>query len=197
MFFFFVFIVIILGIAIHTSRIGIEIQNLVIDTQETKGKKINEQSKIYVYLLIFGRIKFFKRDIKKINLKLKNKDIDVKFLKNEALKTNYKELIENIDIDVKKIDLYVQIGTEDAVTTAIIVGVISGILGIILKKPKYQIIPIYSNKNLCKIKLECIISIYLMQYIYIIVFKIVQKKKQKKESNRCKNKINLFKRKKN
>ena len=180
LFFFFIFLtiviilIIIIGIAIHTSRIGIDIKNLIINTENPKGKKINEESKIYVYLLIFGKIKLFKKDVKKMkqpNLKLEKgkMDVDIKILKNVELKINYKELLQNIDIDIKKIDLKAQIGTQDAALTAILVGIASTILGIIIKKPKYQVYPIYSNKNVLKIKIECIISIYLMQYIYKLI----------------------------
>lgn len=176
LFFFFVLcaiiILLIFGVVIYTSRIGIEIENLIINTEMPKGKKINDQSKIYVYLLVLKKIKLFKKNIKKMKkptFKLENKDIDLKILKNKELKINYKELLQNIDIDIKNIDLYVEVGTQDAALTAILVGVVSAILGVILKKTKYQIVPIYSNKNLLKIKAECIISIYLMQYIYILV----------------------------
>lgn len=180
LFFFFIFLtiviilIIIIGIAIHTSRIGIDIKNLIINTENPKGKKINEESKIYVYLLIFGKIKLFKKDVKKMkqpNLKLEKgkRDVDIKILKNVELKINYKELLQNIDIDIKEIDLKAQIGTQDAALTAILVGIASTILGIIIKKPKYQVYPIYSNKNVLKIKIECIISIYLMQYIYKLI----------------------------
>ena len=178
LFFFFilgiVIILLIVVLAIHTSRIEIEVENLIINTEMPKGEKINEQSKIYVYLLIFGKIKLFKKDarkMKKPNFKVENKNIDIKILKNKDLKINYKELFQNIDIDVKQIDLYAQIGTQDAALTAIIVGVISGMLGVILRKPKYQINPVYSNKNLLKIKLDGIFSVYLMQYIYKLVFR--------------------------
>ena len=51
----------------------------------------NEESKIYVYLLIFGKIKLFKKDVKKMkqpNLKLEKgkMDVDIKILKNVELK---------------------------------------------------------------------------------------------------------------
>ena len=176
MFFFFVLwiitIIFVIVIAIHTSRIGIDVENLIIDTEKTNGQKINKESKIYVYLLIFGKVKLFKKDVKKMkqpNLKLENKNIDITILKNRELKINYIELLKNINIDIKKINLYAQIGTQDAAITAILVGLLSSILGIVLKKPKYQIYPIYSNKNLLKVKIECIISIYLMQYIYKLI----------------------------
>ena len=155
MFFFFIciIIIIIIGIAIHTSRLGIDIENLIINTQKPKGQKINKESKIYVYLLIFGKIKLFKKDAKKMkqpNVKIENRNIDIDL-----------EIL-----NIKKININAQIGTQDAALTAILVGILSSILGVILKKPKYQINPIYSDKNVLNIKIECIISIYLMQYIY-------------------------------
>lgn len=180
MFFFFIFgsitiiLIIIVGIAIHTSRIGIDIKNLTINTENPKGKKINKESQIYVYLLVFGKIKLFKKDVKKMkqpDLKLEKgkMDVDIKILKNVELKINYKELLQNIDIDIKKVDLKAQIGTQDAALTAILVGIASSILGIIIKKPQYEVHPVYANKNILKIKIECIISIYLMQYIYKLI----------------------------
>ncbi len=177
MFFLFVFIIILviigLIIIIHTSRVGIEVQNLIIDTEQPQGKKINEESKINVYILIFGKIKIFKNNVKNMkrpDFKIKNKNIDIKILQDKDLKINYKSLLKNIDLDIEKIDLNAQIGTEDAVLTAILVGIISSILGILIKKPKYQVIPIYTNKNFIKIRLDGIFSIYLMQYIYKLIF---------------------------
>lgn len=172
LFFFFIFgIVIVLfiaGLAIHTSRIVLEVENLIINTEMPKGEKVNEESKIYVYILIFGKIKLFKRDVRNMpKFKSRNKVMDIKIFKNKDFNINYKELLQNVDIDVKKIDLYVQISTQNAALTAILVGIISSILGVILRKPKYQITPIYSNKNSLKIKLDGIFSVYLMQYIYM------------------------------
>ena len=173
MFFLFILIsLIILGIAIYTSRIGVEIENLQIDTQQPKGKKFNKESRIYIYLLIFNKIKLYKKDIRNIdkqNIKFQNKDIDIKFFKDRDIKIDYKQLLEKIDIYFEKIDLNIQLSTEDAALTAILTGIISASLGIILKKPKYEIIPIFSNKNFLKIKLDCIFSVHLMQYIYKLV----------------------------
>ena len=170
MFFLFILInLIILGIAIYTSRIGVEIENLQIDTQQAKGQKINKESRIYIYLLIFNKIKLYKKDIRnmdKQNIKFQNKDIDIKFFKDRDIKLDYKQLLEKIDIYFEKIDLNIQLSTEDAALTAILTGIISASLGIILKKPKYEVIPIFSNKNFLKLKLDCIFSVHLMQYIY-------------------------------
>ena len=167
---FFLFILVIftiLMIAIHTSKIGIDIENLIIDTDAEE--KINEDGKIYVYLLLFNKIKLFRKNVRNIpmkDVKFETSDFDIKIFKNKDIKINYLELIQNINIDIKNIDLNVNIGTEDAGITAILVGILAGILGIIIKKPRYQILPIYANRNLLKINLNGIFTIYLMHYIY-------------------------------
>ena len=168
MFFLFILVIFtILIIAIHTSKIGIDIKNLIIDTDAEE--KINEDGKIYVYLLLFNKIKLFRKNVRNIpmkDVKFETSDFDIKIFKNKDIKINYLELIQNINIDIKNIDLNVYIGTEDAGITAILVGILAGILGIIIKKPKYQILPIYANRNLLKINLNGIFTIYLMHYIY-------------------------------
>lgn len=168
MFFLFILVIFtILIIARHTSKIGIDIKNLIIDTDAEE--KINEDGKIYVYLLLFNKIKLFRKNVRNIpmkDVKFETSDFDIKIFKNKDIKINYLELIQNINIDIKNIDLNVNIGTEDAGITAILVGILAGILGIIIKKPKYQILPIYANRNLLKINLNGIFTIYLMHYIY-------------------------------
>lgn len=168
MFFLFILVIFtILIIAIHTSKIGIDIKNLIIDTDVEE--KINEDGKIYVYLLLFNKIKLFRKNVRSLpmkDVKFEASDFDIKIFKNKDIKINYIELIRNIDIDIKNIDLNVKIGTEDAGITAILVGILAGILGIIIKKSKYQILPIYANRNLLKINLNGIFTIYLMHYIY-------------------------------
>lgn len=168
MFFLFILVIFtILIIAIHTSKIGIDIKNLIIDTDAEE--KINEDGKIYVYLLLFNKIKLFRKNVRNIpmkDVKFETSDFDIKIFKNKDIKINYLELIQNINIDIKNIDLNVNIGTEDAGITAILVGILAGILGIIIKKPRYQILPIYVNRNLLKINLNGIFTIYLMHYIY-------------------------------
>ena len=168
MFFLFILVIFtILIIAIHTSKIGIDIKNLIIDTDAEE--KINEDVKIYVYLLLFNKIKLFRKNVRSLpmkDVKFETSDFDIKIFKNKDIKINYLELIQNINIDIKNIDLNVNIGTEDAGITAILVGILAGILGIIIKKPKYQILPIYANRNLLKINLNGIFTIYLIHYIY-------------------------------
>lgn len=180
MFFLFIFILAILlvvGLAIHTSKLGIEIENLKIDTEQPKGEKINKDSKIFIYVLIFNKIKLFEKDIKNDkaqSIKIRNKLIDIRLLKKKDLKIDYKEFFKNLNIFIKEINLNVQLGTEDAALTALLTGAIAMGLGIIIRKPKYEIIPIYSGKNFLKIKLDCIFSVHLMQYIYKLIYKKIK-----------------------
>ena len=165
MFFLFIFIVLlILALAVHTSKFEIKVENLKIDTQEPNGQKINKDRKLYLYIVIFNKIKIFRRKLDIQNIKFRNKN----------LRIDYKPFFQKIKVYVKEIDLTVQIGTQDAALTAILVGIITTVVGIILKKPKYEIIPIYTNKNFLKIKLDGIFSVHLMQYIYIIISKKIK-----------------------
>ena len=185
---FFLFILVIftiLMIAIHTSKIGIDIENLIIDTDAEE--KINEDVKIYVYLLLFNKIKLFRKNVRSLpmkDVKFETSDFDIKIFKNKDIKINYLELIQNINIDIKNIDLNVNIGTEDAGITAILVGILAGILGIIIKKPKYQILPIYANRNLLKINLNGIFTIYLMHYIYKFIKNNIKERFMDKSLNK-------------
>lgn len=186
MFFLFILVIFtILIIAIHTSKIGIDIKNLIIDTDAEE--KINEDGKIYVYLLLFNKIKLFRKNVRNIpmkDVKFETSDFDIKIFKNKDIKINYLELIQNINIDIKNIDLNVNIGTEDAGITAILVGILAGILGIIIKKPKYQILPIYANRNLLKINLNGIFTIYLMHYIYKFIKNNIKERFMDKSLNK-------------
>ena len=158
-FLFILIILIILAVAVHTSKIEIKIENLKINTEKLKGQKINDDKKIYLYIVIFEKIKIFKRKLDIENIKLRNKN----------LRIDYKPLLQNIKLHVKEIDLKVEIGTQDAAVTAVLVGIVTSLIGIILRKPKYQITPMYTNKNFLKVELDGILSVHLMQYIYRII----------------------------
>ena len=54
MFFLFILIILVaIGFAIYTSRVGIEIKNLIFDTELPKGEKINKDSQIFVISKLF------------------------------------------------------------------------------------------------------------------------------------------------
>lgn len=159
MFFLFAFIFLITTtvFAVSTSKIGIDVRNLEYDTI-TKNKKID----IYVYLLVFSKIKILKIDINKIKTRIKKEKLDIKLYRKNKLDIN---IMKKLGLKIEKIDLLVEIGTEDSAMTAILVGILSSALGIAIKMPKFVVRPIYNN-NIFKIKLRGIFTLNLMQYIY-------------------------------
>lgn len=185
---FFVLLLAILITIIINSKIQIEIYNLDISTE--RKEKIKKDFKIYIKIVIFEKIKILKIDVKKIT----NKKINInkliekakKIEKNNLNKQLTKDALKNLkelQIEVKNADLKLELGTEEASTTAILVGIISTIIGIILKRQKFKIIPIYENKNILNIKLNCIIRINLIHYIYKMIKK-GRKRNEGKSSDR-------------
>ena len=77
-------------IAIHTSKIGIDIENLIINTEA--NEKINKEGKIYVYVLLFNKIKLFRKNVRNIpmkDVKFEGSDFDIKIFKSKDIKINY------------------------------------------------------------------------------------------------------------
>lgn len=171
LFFLFILIIIIfLFIAIYTSKIRIEIKNLIFNTEAEK--KVDENSKINASILIFNKFKLFNKDIK-----FEKQDMEIQFLKKNDIKIDYLELFHSINIDIVKFDLIANIGTEDAGLTALVVGLVSAILGIIIKKPNFQINPVYLNKNLLEIKFNGIFNVDLIHYIYKLLKNTIKREK--------------------
>lgn len=92
--------------------------------------------------------------------------------------------LKKMNIKIQKINLKIVLGTEDAMQNAIIVGTISSIIAIIMgalsekkilaigegkeNQINWKIIPLYQNRNLLNIDLNCIISFKLIHIINAI-----------------------------
>jgi len=83
--------------------------------------------------------------------------------------------LKRLNINLEKLDLKVYLGTEDAAITAILVGIISSGLAIILRNKtqnlnnvRFETIPIYQDKNYFKIYLNGIFITNMIHIIYII-----------------------------
>lgn len=171
LFFLFILIIIIfLFIAIYTSKIRIEIKNLIFNTEAEK--KLDENSKINASILIFNKFKLFNKDIK-----FEKQDMEIQFLKKNDIKIDYLELFRSTNIEIVEFDLKANIGTEDAALTAIIVGLVSAIIGIVVKNPKFQINPVYANKNLLEIKFNGIFNVQMIHYIYKLLKNTIKREK--------------------
>ena len=187
---FFILLLILLTVIVWNSKLEIRIENLDISTD--RKEKIKNDYEIYLRVIIFNKIPIFKISIKKMKTQKINLKAILEQIKNFEKKQEkvlpIKELIENfknLEVEIKKTNLKIGLGTKDAAQTAIFLGILSGFLGIILKKQKFEILPIYQDKNILKIKLNCIIRINLIHYIYKTISKRRDKNERKSSHRRA------------
>lgn len=134
-------------------------------------------------LLAFGKLPILsiKLDNNKIkNIMLKQIDKEIKKHKNiEEDKQRAKELSKKIVplINLKKGNLNIELGTEDAAFTAIASSIVSIFIAVALsyvadvekyKNYNYKITPIYLNKNVFFLQFSCIITIKLLHIIKVM-----------------------------
>ena len=201
--FLFVLLVILLLIIIFmTAKIEIKIINLVINTQS--NNHINDKYEIILKLNILEKLPIIKFKITKKKLSKMQK----RFQMNEKIKKLEKDILNNKDkidfkfIDmvkelrksmyIKKLNLEMQFGTENAFLTAMLVAIFSSILSIGISNMyvrknsiKYQVKPIYIDQNFIKIVISGIFQIKLIHIINIIyVFNKKGGKKDERTSDR-------------
>ena len=186
---FYILLFFILAIIVFwNSKLEIQIKNLDISTE--REEIINKNIEPYLGIIIFNKIQIFKVNLKKIKTKKINLGEVVERVKNLQQKKGKQEWLSEVikslkhfKIEIVKADLKVELGTEDAALTAISVGAIGSILGIILKKQKFEIFPLYQDKNILNIKLDCIFRLNLIHYIYKTILK-GRDENERKSSNR-------------
>lgn len=198
MFFIYAILIILLILAMLivltlNSKLELHISNLKISTIE--NPKVKAKYKIELGIILFDKIKIFNIDTSKTKINKQNLGKVVKKIQEKDENYTNKKLINeviknlrNIKVEIKKLNSKIYLGLEDAAQTAILVGTISSILAIILKDKvknpnKYEVIPIYQNKNILKLELDCIIRINLANYIYKNIMK-GRKKNERKSSYR-------------
>lgn len=179
MFFYFCIFLGFLCIILVFSQIQIELKNVKISTEKNNGKIINNnyliQIKIYVLKKIrLLKIKITQDKLKNIQIKKIINKIDIENTKFTKLNKEQFRIIKEYKPQIEYINLKINIGTEDTFGTSLIVAIISTILGIALnkqlknKKNTFIITPIYTNKNILKINLNCILKIKMIHIIYIL-----------------------------
>ncbi len=196
MVFLFVCIAIILFVIILIfSKIRIQIINFKFNSQ--LQRHINKDYKIIIKLNAFGLIPIFKINItktklEKIKWKEKIKNIDFKLLEdNYKLDKRILKAMKNLNLSIKNINLHIDIGTENASLTSIIVPAISTIIAIVFRKKvkKFEnqifiINPIYQNQNLVNLTVSGIFEIKMSHIINIIYILNKKEKKGVKEYER-------------
>lgn len=155
---------------------------------------MNKDYKIMIKLYVLGLIPILKINITKTKLE-KMKNIDLHFLENKpSLDKEIFKAIKELNISIKNINLNVDIGTENASLTSIIVPVISTAIAILLRKKvknfenqTFIINPIYRNQNLVNIYISGIFEIKMSHIINIIYILNKKEKKGVKEYERTSN----------
>ena len=195
MVFLFVFLVFILILLIF-SKIQIQIDNL--SFSSSRIRHINKDYQIIIKLLVFSKIPIFKYNItktklEKLRLKEKVRNMDFKILKNRnKFDKKILKATKKINISIKKIKLYIELGTENASLTSIIIPIVSTVIANIFykkvenyKNQNFTIKPIYINQNLINILIDGIFEIKLIHIINIIY--ILNKKEGVKKYERTSN----------
>lgn len=186
--FFILFIIILFAIIIWNSRLQLKIYNL--DFSTARKERLSKDLEIYLGIVIFKKVEILRRNLKKIKNKKMNLGTVLEKAQKLEGKNNKQEMVmelikglKDFDFEIVKADLKVKIGLQGAALTAILVGIIASILGIILKKQKFEILPVYQEKNILNIKLNGIFRVNLIHYIYKTILK-GRDKNERKSSDR-------------
>ena len=195
----FLFVLISIGIFLILlvySKIQIQIINLKFSSQ--KPRHMNVDYKIVIKLLLLKKIPVLKINItknklEKLKLKEKVQQIDLQKLQSNNLDKDVLKAIKELKLDVKNINLNVELGTENACFTSILVPAISTAISVWLGKKvrKYEdqifiIKPVYLNQNLINILISGIFELK-MKHIISMIYMLNQKegvKDYERTSNR-------------
>lgn len=185
-------------VSLYFLKIRIQIINFKFNSQAKRH--INKDYKFIIKLYALGfipisKINITKTKLEKIKLQEKMNNIDLKYLENnQKFDKKVFTAIKNLNINIKNINLHIDIGTENASLTSIIVPTISTVIAIILRKKmkKYEnqifiIHPIYQNQNLVNIYISGIFEIKMSHIINIIYILSKKEKKGVKEYERTSN----------
>ena len=157
-------------------NVKLEIEKLKISLPKNQGKITNKENKVFLKLYILKKIKIAEINLKKIDLKSdKVKTRLQKQFDGNKFNLDTMKLLNDVNYIIEKLNMKVYIGTEDAAITAISIGVgyilISNFIkGKILSynNIKYEINPIYQNKNIFYLELDSIITLKMENIIDII-----------------------------
>ena len=115
------------------------------------------------------------KKVKKLNLKKKMENINIQKLEKNININKIKEILKKHKFIIKKLKLKIEIGTENSAFTAMIVVLISTIISFFLKnkienhkKQKFNVKPLFINKNLINIDFSGIFEMKLIHIINII-----------------------------
>lgn len=184
------------------STVRLKIENFAISNLNREKIENKEESKTYnviFSLYLFNKLKWLSFNLnsnrmKKIYNKMQLEKIDVKKLEQDFKLEDLKEL-KRLEPKVSMFKLDFKLGTESPILTSFLVFFISTVISILLPyvikrcdkdNYKYNITPLYFQKNLYEIELNCIIEVKMVHIINIIyvLFKKRRVNKNERTSNR-------------
>ena len=194
--FFLIGIILLIILGIIFSVIKLEIKEL--NVSNLKKEKIEVRYIVLIKLYLYGYLKCFQ-------VKMTEETINTSNIFNKLFKRNFKdagkdlqsifEILKVAKPEMEKINMRLKVGTEVLFITTVITVLIS--LGIsyifsaIIKKAnpkchKYKIEPVYNDKNLIDLKLDCIIKVKMVHIINIIYIFLKKRRglKYERTSNR-------------
>ena len=178
------------------STLHIQIKNLSVSNMEPKNT--NEYAIIFS-LYLGNKIKWIwfrlnDKKVRKMYSKMQLEKLDFKKFRKDFKVKDLKEL-PKLQPKISYLNLDANLGVISPVTTSFLVATIASIISIALpylaknlKKERYiyNIKPLYYNKNLYKINLNCIIEIKMVHIINII-FILIKKGRKKNEQSTTSN----------
>ena len=197
-FLFILLILCILLLIIVFSKIRIDVKKF--EYCSANKKHINPNYYLQLSWIILNKIpiikiKLNKHTVKKLKLKDKFVDIDVKMW--EERKKIDKEsinIIKKIDFAIRKLKLKIDIGTENSAITSLLIPIVSTVISFLLRnkmktkeEQAYIVQPIYKDQNYLNITISGIFDIKMNHIINVIYLLSRKNKKGVKKYERTSN----------
>lgn len=191
----FLFIILILLILFITSKIRLEVEEFKFLSKMPKKQRANY--KLVLKLCVLGKVPIIRIPLTKekiVKLKAKGifKNLKIKKIEKDLNPENLSKIIKENKVDVKKIKLKIEFGTENASLTAILVPIISTLISFVItlkvkeyKNQTFSIKPMFYNQNLVNIEFSGIFEIKMIHIINIIY--ILNNKKGEDKNERTSN----------
>ena len=117
--------------------------------------------------------------MEKLKLKEKMKTFEMELIENKLkIDKDFLKAMKKLDINIKHLNLRIDLGTENASFTSILIPILSTVISMLLrnrikdyKSQHYIINPIFTNQNLINIELSSIFEIkmiHIIDSIYVL-----------------------------
>ena len=197
-FLFILLILCILLLIIVFSKIRIDVKKF--EYCSANKKHINPNYYLQLSWIILNKIpiikiKLNKHTVKKLKLKDKFVDIDVKMWEErKKIDKETVSIIKKIDFAIRKLKLKIDIGTENSAITSLLIPIVSTVISFLLRnkmktkeEQAYIVQPIYKDQNYLNITISGIFDIKMNHIINVIYLLSRKNKKGVKKYERTSN----------